>query len=213
MLIAIGVYECVKNETSFVFKPAKNNDSLEPKEHMAFKDQGFFIFSDNPLNTFTSEVQNKLTNKYSFDKLIDELKREHAGNLYFYESQKHIYMKRIDDDNHFIVLVSRSKLRPKEEGYLFVNATHAFVDPEKARVSFKNILDNPIGYTGKDCRFPAMQLELEELKAIAQRDIESLNERRELLECLDDKTISLNESSILFKERVENLNSRCCGLW
>jgi len=200
MLIAIGVYKVMDN-VDITAPPEFKRD-----EKSAFKSQGFSFWGDatNPLDTFDKEVTKKID--------LEVLKK--SSCKHFYEDQKHIYVRHLSHENkdHVIVLMTRKELDLVEAKNLFINATHAFIRPQKVNVTFQSILANPYGYTGKDCLPETLKNELAQNIVILQKDLDLLIERGEALENLHDKTIRLDQSAAELAKKAQNLN-RCCSYW
>src|SRR5690349_21119375 len=132
-----------------------------------------------------------------------------ASQLKLSASQSEQLHKLSKQASHQLVLVmnSRSELEDTEAHYLFINMLHAYIRPVIANVTLQKIIDNPMGYTGKDCNLARIKQDLEETKKIMIENIDKIIERGEKLERLNDTTIRLQQASQAFEEEAKKLNS------
>lgn len=191
MLRAIGFYEVNKDPQTHALHFKKLNSAQIGQNR---------FFTENLLKDF----ENKTTKQI----LPSDLTQT---NILHYQTEgEHHYVKRLDDQTHVMVLVSRTPIDPREATNLFINTAHAIKRPDSTHVTLQQIVDNPLGYTGKNHQIEKIQQDLEETKDILIKGMERILERGEQIEMLSDKTIKLSLASKEFEEGAKKLNKKCC---
>lgn len=197
MLTAIAIYQFDSHEGS------------QKKTKIAFAQKaplfGFGLFEMNELGVLETKTLPLVS---SYEK--DALEFIHFEQR---ESGEHHYVKRITHDNqtYLFTMVSRKKLDEIEARYLFINMWHAFKRGTTAQITLQNIINNPLGYTGRDCLLETTKQAVADLKQEMLNTLDIVIERGEQLETLRDKTIKLEETSKLFEDEAKKLNSGCCA--
>lgn len=168
---------------------------------------------------FSSNVLENLE-KRSLPRLPEPGAMEAETPYYFVSEGEHHYIM-LSKSNYVLAIVSRQSLvadTSKEQCEqdlkalfrLFHNIEHAYIRPLSVNTTLDKIVANPLGYIGKDLLISKVSDQIQEVKMIAMDNMEKLLERGEKIEALFPKTVQLEESSLEFKKRAEDLNRRCC---
>jgi hypothetical protein len=129
-----------------------------------------------------------------------------------------IYHVRIEDELHYVkrgnnntvlAIVSRKDLDEKELSYLFGNIEHTqHADrATKLKISLDLIIQNPLGYIGRDALTGRINDDIEKIKGKMRENIELAIRNRESIDELTKKTIILEESAGDFHKKAKELNS------
>ena len=114
-------------------------------------------------------------------------------------------------ENFFLAISSRKKITKEELPSLFININHTRLRKDILKISLQNILENPIGFIGRDLLTESIINTTAEVKDICIKNIESIIARGEKLEELEAKSIMLETDSLRFSTSAKKLN-RCCPM-
>ena len=108
-----------------------------------------------------------------------------------------------------IAICSRKRLDPSEKVYLFKNIEHIYRNPNGVQATLNDIINNPLGYTGRDILTGRIKEEFEELKKVMTNNIEIAINMSENIDSLKDKTVDLSDKAVTFNRGAKGLNSYC----
>lgn len=189
MLSAIAIYD-ITNDT-----PTAN---IYLRNNYAEKDK-LTLFTASPLSYLEKSILPKLdctNNGKLFDCILNDEIR--------------YYVCKQSEDSFLMAICSERELQGTEVYHLFANMRHAHLRPHV--VTLKQIISNPLGYTGKDKFLDKTQSEIEEVKSIMLSNIDKVLSRQEKLEELIAATTKLELESRKFRSQAEKLNKPCCGM-
>lgn len=169
-----------------------NGNKLEKKQSAVIREQSGALFAYNPLQNLE---------KTSLPAALKQGMKE--TEIYHFEvGNEHHYLQHAQND-HIRALVSRKKLDDNEVRYLFHNSKY---------VSLDKIMQNPLGYTGRDASCEPVQEKLESLRRDLLMVVDRALDRGEKLENLKDKALELKDTSTSFHDQTKKL-SPCCSYW
>lgn len=124
------------------------------------------------------------------------------------------YLCKLSLSKAVVVIASKKALDETEQLFLVKNIAHTIVRPGSINnVTIQKILENPLGYTGKDILITAVQDKNKKVIQIAHDNIKKVIDRGEKLESIEEKAIQLHVDSQKFENSAKKLNSSCCGGW
>lgn len=174
------------------------SDSGEFKRiNVAQQSKGMFVKND--METLEKKTLPNLSSPATAGFHYAVKEGEHSREYHYVEFRKGIA----------IAICSRTKLEAKEIPNLFNNIHHAHVRPIIVKTTLEQILNNPIGYIGRDLQMGRITDETAKVKAVMLDNIEKALARGESLEILEEKSIRLQENALKFNRKAEKLNS-CC---
>lgn len=205
MLRAIAIYERNEQDGTFTRK-----DAVEKP--------GTFFIPNRDLKYFETFTLHQLNNNQEIlsGEVMFTAKREPVQGFLsiFYDANdtEYYYGKYIPETNHLLILISKKPLMGVEPHYLIINTDH--VDQKLlGDITFSNIIQNPIGYTGKDRLPDIVRKEIEKTKVIALKAKAAAGMRGEQINELQDKTEMLYQKSDTFKLDSQKVETHydCCG--
>jgi hypothetical protein len=190
MLRAIGVYAIQEDGQIRLEKSAKRPSSP------------LFFWSGTDFDAFEKQIFPKIKEKIFEGKICTE----QAGNVYFYAA-------RLDNTRLNLIVSDRRLLHP-EPMFLLYNTYNVDQRSDILRATVQTILDNPLGYSGRDVLERMVHLELEKTKAKGLNTLEDLLSRGELIEDLDNKAEILKNTTGTFNLEAKRINDshKCCPL-
>lgn len=191
MLRAIAIYQL--NDEGFV------RDKAEIKP-------GTYFNPNEALTNFEKET---------LPKFVDDQKLLAETSMYSDKSKdgEFYYLQWLPERNRLLLIISQKELFEKEPRYLLINVNHVDQRGDKVKTTLKDILVNPMGYTGMDLLTHAVRKDVEELKVVVLNARNTLLERGEKVETLEAQSARLFTASKEFRDRSEELKNSftCCG--
>jgi hypothetical protein len=197
MIYAIAIYTTDANCSYF------NKKDSYPAENPG-------LFSSNLLAELEKESLPILSTKTREGKKIE-------GIIYPHEMprEQHFFLKITDSNTkqHFVLaIVSKTKFTNPELNQLFNNINKIRTRLAKS-TTLKDLVDNPLGYTGKDVQILEINSATADTKASMSKNLELLIERGEDLERLKEKSDMLNTTVVRFHRKAKEANTQCCSVY
>lgn len=205
MLRAIAIYERNEQDGTFTRKEAVEKP-------------GTFFIPNRDLKYFESFTLHQLNNNEEIlsGEVMFTSKREPVKGFLsmFYDANdtEYYYGKYIPETNHLLILISKNPLLGVEPHYLIINTNH--VDQNRlGNTSLATIIQNPIGYLGKDRLPDIVRQGIEKTKMIALKAKAAAGMRGDAINEAQEKTEMLYQKSEPFKLNTKDIDVgyTCCG--